>query len=219
MEDLPMRVPAKFFVFCVVAALSFVHASAASNLPPSACFSVDRASGTVKTVFQVNASCSTDDKTQASKLKIRWDWESDGTWDTTYTTTKTASHFYVSEGGKTITLQVQDTQGLEGTRTSVVSIVPPATTRGVVGVSATEPDIDVNPLDPTNIVYRPITPNNLSSGTIPFPSFASTDGGATWTQSSGPGPYQLTDPMVSFDDAGSVFIGGLVPGELSLPRS
>ena len=82
-----------------------VDVSYAANQPPVARFTVTPGSGRT---FVVDASASTDDKTPVAKLKVRWDWENDGVWDTAYTTVKTASHKYASEGTYTIVLQVLD---------------------------------------------------------------------------------------------------------------
>jgi hypothetical protein len=195
-----------------VMSLSVLSTTAAPpNQPPLACFTADPGSGYLSTVFQLDASCSTDDKTQPSKLKVRWDWETDGTWDTAFTTVKTASHQYGIQGPKPITLQVQDGQGLLGTNTGTVSVLPADTVR--VGLGMTEPDIEVNPLNPAHIVFRPIMSNVLTGGIVPYPSLYSMDGGANWTRATGPGPYQVTDPVVSFDRLGAVYFGGLSPGE------
>jgi formylglycine-generating enzyme required for sulfatase activity len=92
------------------------------NTAPSAVFSIDPPSGTTATVFQLDASGCTDTEDSTSALQVRWDWESDGTWDTEYTTTKTASHQYGSTGTKTVTLGVKDTGGLTDTETRAVPV-------------------------------------------------------------------------------------------------
>jgi hypothetical protein len=58
--------------------------------------------------------------------------------------------------------------------------------------------------------------NVLMSGIVPYPSFYTTDAGATWTRATGPGPYQVTDPAVSFDGLGAAYFCGLSPGDLTL---
>jgi PKD repeat protein len=107
-----------------LASFSAPIARAASNPPLSACFTVTPENGTVVTLFLVDAACSADDQTPADQLKYRWDWESDGTWDTEPSSKKTASHRYTSEGPKTIRLEVQDSQGLKGTVTHEVVVMP-----------------------------------------------------------------------------------------------
>ncbi|MCK4547362.1 MAG: SUMF1/EgtB/PvdO family nonheme iron enzyme [Candidatus Eisenbacteria sp.] len=92
------------------------------NTAPTACFTVSPDSGTTETVFQFDASCSSDKKGPASDLEVRWDWESDGTWDTPYSTTKTASHQYSTTGTKAITLEVKDMGGLTDQTTKQVRV-------------------------------------------------------------------------------------------------
>ncbi len=95
---------------------------------PTACFTVSPTTGPVDTQFQVDASCSSDDQDPSDALEVRWDWESDGTWDTAHSPIKTAVHPYETPGTKTITLEVRDTEGLTGTTTrqvTVSSITPP----------------------------------------------------------------------------------------------
>lgn len=78
------------------------------NSPPTASFTVTPAVGTTATVFQFDASGSSDRETPAENLQVRWDWENNGEWDTEFTTTRTASHRYDTPGTKTIRLEVRD---------------------------------------------------------------------------------------------------------------
>jgi PKD repeat protein len=81
-------------------------------------------SGTLytETDLTFDASASTDDDTEANLLQVRWDWENDGTWETEWTTTKTAIHPYEAAGIVTIKLAVKDSFGVEGYATSVLTI-------------------------------------------------------------------------------------------------
>lgn len=72
-------------------------------------------------IYHVNASSSFDFE-DGTNLEYRWDWENDGIWDTGYSTTKTATHQYSTEGTKTIKLEVRDTKGLTHTTTSQISV-------------------------------------------------------------------------------------------------
>ena len=92
------------------------------NTPPVASFTVSPGSGQIGTTFQFDASGCTDSEDPTSALQIRWDWENDGYWDTNYSTTKTKSHQYNSEGTKTIKLEVKDTGNLTATTTRQVTI-------------------------------------------------------------------------------------------------
>jgi hypothetical protein len=77
---------------------------------PSACFTVADTSGTAAvTSFSFDASCSSDPVDMASALEVRWDFDSDGTWDTAFTTTKTATFTYPTPATPTATVQVRNT--------------------------------------------------------------------------------------------------------------
>ncbi len=92
------------------------------NQPPNASFTVTPTSGDTTTTFTVDASSSTDDIDPVALLQVRWDWENDGTYDTGWTTTKTASHQYTIAGTYTIKLEVKDTGGLTSTETRQVVV-------------------------------------------------------------------------------------------------
>ncbi len=92
------------------------------NTEPTASFTIDPASGTTETSFSFDASGCSDTEDEASVLQVRWDWDNNGTYDTGYTTTKTASHQYASTGTKTIKLQVRDSGGLTHTTTHSVTV-------------------------------------------------------------------------------------------------
>jgi hypothetical protein len=80
----------------VVRTVSFTVSS--SNIAPNATFIVDKGMIFAPTgspvTFNFDASGVWDGETDPASLQVRWDWENDGTWDTGYSTTKTASHDY-----------------------------------------------------------------------------------------------------------------------------
>jgi len=67
--------------------------------------------GAVLDSFSFNASGSRDPDGTSNKLRIRWDYEGDGRWDTTYTITKTSAHAYTAAGDYTPRVEVQDDYG------------------------------------------------------------------------------------------------------------
>ena len=109
------------------------------NTAPIASFSVTPDSGSILQSFAVDASTSSDLEDSISVLDVRWDWENDGTWDTGWTTTKTAVHQYASNGVKSVRLAVRDTGDLESTtlRTLTVVEAPPVTTVTLAGTIGT----------------------------------------------------------------------------------
>jgi uncharacterized protein (TIGR02145 family) len=94
-----------------------------SNTQPIASFTVTPFSGNTDTQFSFDASECTDNEDPLSLLQVRWDWENDGTWDMNYSTAKTATHQYVTEGTKTIKLEVIDTGGLTNSTTNQISVI------------------------------------------------------------------------------------------------
>lgn len=61
--------------------------------------------------IQFSASGSRDTDGSGAKLEVRWDFEGDGRFDTTFATTKTAIHRFTATGTFTPTLQVRDERG------------------------------------------------------------------------------------------------------------
>jgi formylglycine-generating enzyme required for sulfatase activity len=92
------------------------------NLEPTASFTASPAQGTTESIFQLDASGSSDAEDPVSDLQVRWDWESDGTWDTQWSTTKTSSCQYAAAGTKTIKLEVKDTDGATDDTTQTVTV-------------------------------------------------------------------------------------------------
>lgn len=86
--------------------------SVVMNEAPIASFTVDPTSGEEQnTTFNFDASGSTDDIDTGDDLQVRWEWET-GIGFTDWTKTKIAQRIYDTDGTKTVTLEVQDSQGL-----------------------------------------------------------------------------------------------------------
>lgn len=90
--------------------------------PPRAVFRVTPSADGTGKPFTVDASASSDLEDASDKLRVRWDWESNGTWDTDFTTGKTASHVYYTTGTYSITLEVMDTTGASNITTRIVVV-------------------------------------------------------------------------------------------------
>lgn len=101
-----------------------------TNEIPVALFTVLPTSGDTSTVFQVDASTSSDTEDDGTVLEVRWDWEADGTWDTGYRTVKTAEHQYAVDGTKRIRLEVKDSD--EQTDTTSLQIIVDSVDPGTV---------------------------------------------------------------------------------------
>src|SRR6058998_2835135 len=97
---------------------------------PTARFTYSPTVPSVNETITFDASTSTDSDPSAT-LQARWDWESDGTWDTALSSTMTAQHAFAASGTYTVSLQIQDSHGFSDTDSKAVSVF--ATGGGGVG--------------------------------------------------------------------------------------
>jgi hypothetical protein len=67
------------------------------NTAPRAAFTISPAVGDSTTVFQFDASTCTDATDSLEQLAVRWDWEGDGTYDTSWSQNKISIHRYSLE--------------------------------------------------------------------------------------------------------------------------
>jgi PKD repeat protein len=92
------------------------------SINPVASFTVSLQDGTTSTVFAFDASACSDLEDPPTALTLRWDWEADGIWDTSWTTDKTALHQFAAPGEYTVKLEVKDTTGLTNSTTRHVTV-------------------------------------------------------------------------------------------------
>jgi len=88
-----------------------VHSSPVTDTVPFATFEVTPTMGDTRTLFTLNASDSSDVEDPSTALRVRWDLDGDGSWDTPFSTVKAITHRYADAGSKMIRLQVMDTAG------------------------------------------------------------------------------------------------------------
>jgi len=93
------------------------------NEAPVASFTFLPLSGDTTTVFQFNASSCTDAEDPVDSLSVRWDWENDSLWDTSFTTDKVATHQFAASGTYTVVLEVTDSDGATDTARADVTVV------------------------------------------------------------------------------------------------
>jgi len=74
--------------------------------------------------FVVSVENSTDEDGYSVQLKVRWDWESDGVWDTDYSSQQKICHQFTHYGYTRVTAEVMDRDGLVATDTDTVLIFP-----------------------------------------------------------------------------------------------
>jgi PKD repeat protein len=92
------------------------------NNPPTAAFSFSPNNVNKCTTIAFDASTSSDTEDALSALQVRWDWENDGTFDTSLSDQKTAEHLFNTSGLHSVRLEVQDSGGLTDSATQQVTI-------------------------------------------------------------------------------------------------
>jgi hypothetical protein len=134
-----------------------------TNTPPIAALMVTPPNGHVATVFTFNASGSSDAEEPTTDLKVRWDWEGDGVWDTTPNTIMIVEMVFPVAGSRSVILQVSDILGAADT-TSVHLLItnttpfPAFTIAPSLGTMATDFEFDASSSSdaetPDNLEFR-----------------------------------------------------------------
>ena len=93
------------------------------NYTPVATFTVDPEWGYTHTVITFDGSGSSDVEDGTAVLKVRWDWDNNGVYDTGWSTTKTATHSFPWIATHTVRMEVMDTKGLTHNVTRDVAIM------------------------------------------------------------------------------------------------
>ena len=97
--------------------------------PPTADFTIDPLDGVVGTIFFFDALISSDSEDSDAWLLVRFDFEDDGTWDTTWLnpTNSPWRHTYSSAGIYSIRLEVKDQDEMTDTLTRSLGVGDPGT--------------------------------------------------------------------------------------------
>jgi uncharacterized protein (TIGR02145 family) len=93
-----------------------------SNLKPIASFFVGYEYGNLTTNFYFDAEATKDGEDYADLIKVRWDFESDGTWDTEFVKSKVGGHKYGAAGTYRVKMQAMDSGGLTDTTSLTVNV-------------------------------------------------------------------------------------------------
>jgi hypothetical protein len=153
------------------------------NHPPTASLIVSPTEGTELTTFHFDATSSSDpdfNTTWDGFLEYRWDWDSDGTWDTEYDGGfAQIDHIFPVAGVYTVTLGVRDRyHGIsEGHQTVVVEAAPTPTPTATPSPTATDtptatPTYTPTPTPtatPTSILTSTPTPTGTSVWRVYLP--------------------------------------------------
>ncbi|MCD6345889.1 MAG: hypothetical protein J7L96_00570, partial [Bacteroidales bacterium] len=111
-----------------------------TNRAPKASFNVSPDAGYLQDIFVFDASATNDLEDNNASLKIRWDFDGDGTWDTELSTEKVVQHQYDQEGSYDVKLEVKDSEDLRDVLTYTL----------VVGATNMAPNPPSNPLPDDN---------------------------------------------------------------------
>ena len=97
-----------------------------ANSPPTAGFTVEPANGYVGTVFILDPTTSSDPDESLAWLTTRYDFETDGDWNTSpRNATQLTEYAFDAAGLYTVTLLIQDTDGMTDTATLRIQVDDP----------------------------------------------------------------------------------------------
>jgi PKD repeat protein len=99
------------------------------NSAPVAAFTISPAPGAVNSPIRFDASGSNDTEDPVGDLQVRWDFDNDGIFDTTWSTAKVATNSYTSVGAYIVRLEVQDTMGMIDAVTKQVDVASTASSQ------------------------------------------------------------------------------------------
>ena len=101
---------------------------------------------------------------------------------------------------------------LQPDRIVSIRMVRVAAPPGMPGAS--EPDLDLDPLNPARMGVSVTAGRAVGAGQVPYPVFFSDDAGKSWERSVGEGPVPIADPGLEFDAGGRLYLSAL---DASLP--
>lgn len=103
-----------------------------ANRPPKASFFAGAYYGNLTTNFYFDANAVKDDEDWEYQLKVRWNFDSDGTWDTEYSDQKTVYHKFGTEGQFKITMEAIDLGGLTASSSVIVTTTGGTNETGII---------------------------------------------------------------------------------------
>jgi len=86
-----------------------------ANMPPNAEFFIGSEYGNLTTNFYFNGTPTKDPEDWEYQIKVRWDFESDGIWDTEFSVNREAYHHYGVAGTYRVTMEAMDSGELTDT--------------------------------------------------------------------------------------------------------
>jgi hypothetical protein len=95
-----------------------------NEVDPFAFFTYTPTLATAPGMFDFNASLCWDPDDSPGSLEVRWNWESDGSWDTGWSNDKSAQHTFALAGSYNVTMEVRDMAGHSDNFTAYVEVEP-----------------------------------------------------------------------------------------------
>ena len=83
-----------------------------TNQAPQAYLLVSKPADSDNNIYEFDASESCDEEDLVTELQVRWDWYSDGVWDSDWSFEKTARYTFANMTGYNLTIEVMDSSGL-----------------------------------------------------------------------------------------------------------
>ena len=99
------------FSLLLIIALIFSCTEKEKDQPPVPIFEIVPATGPFTQVFTFNAHATYDNSEDNENLMIRWDWESDGKFDTEYSLDRSFEHQFTHADSFNVTMEVMNSKG------------------------------------------------------------------------------------------------------------
>ncbi|MBT3748183.1 MAG: hypothetical protein HN936_05460 [Bacteroidetes bacterium] len=102
------------------------------NLPPVPVLKVGNKRGNIRTQFYFDSWGTRDFESNPTSLEVRWDFNGDGNFDTSYSSERTIYHQYPEFGTYKVVLEVKDPEGLSDTTSQYVIVSPYTNETGLI---------------------------------------------------------------------------------------
>src|SRR2546425_537760 len=156
-----------------------VAVAVAAPGPPTARFTFAPPYPKVNNSVAFDASSSTDPDPSAT-LQARWDWEGDGVWDASWSSTLTAQHVFTTAGTYLVELEIVDSHGLTAGIDQWVAVSNPG------DGDKTPPQVAIlSPSNATVIASANVTVTGVAWDNVAISAIELSTDNATWTPTSG----------------------------------
>ena len=139
-------------------------------VPPTAYFSIDKSDIAVGETVTFDASSSYDDIDEPAVLQVRWDFDGNGAWDTSWTTSKSTIHTFSQRGTYYALLEVRDSQGLTSLYSKSIYVGSSEGFKVVLSWGAEPRDLDSHLITPSigGSIYHIYYASRGSASSAPY---------------------------------------------------